>query len=52
MFAVTLIHTEAGDTFTFEEMAHWLREAGFENVRRLEAPAPSPLILANRPVRG
>jgi 2-polyprenyl-3-methyl-5-hydroxy-6-metoxy-1,4-benzoquinol methylase len=50
MFAVNmLIHTEAGDTFTFKEMAGWLREAGFINVRRLEAPAPSPLILANRP---
>ena len=25
------------------------REAGFENVRQLEAPAPSPLILADKP---
>lgn len=51
IFAVNmLIHTEAGDTFTFEEMARWLREAGFENPRLLEAPAPSPLVLANKPL--
>ena len=44
-----LLHTEAGDTFTFAEIADWLREAGFANPRMLEAPAPSPLILATRP---
>jgi hypothetical protein len=50
IFAVNmLIHTEAGDTFTFGEISQWLREAGFENPRLLEAPAPSPLVLANRP---
>ena len=50
IFAVNmLLHTEAGDTFTFAEIAGWLREAGFVNPRRLEAPAPSPLILATRP---
>ena len=50
IFAVNmLVHTEAGDTFTFGEIAKWLREAGFVNPRLLEAPAPSPLILATRP---
>jgi SAM-dependent methyltransferase len=50
IFAVNmLLHTEAGDTFTFAEMAGWLREAGFANLRLLEAPAPSPLLLATRP---
>jgi hypothetical protein len=50
IFAVNmLLHTEAGDTFTFSEIAQWLREAGFTNARLLEAPAPSPLILATRP---
>jgi len=29
-------------------MAGWLREAGFTNPRLLEAPAPSPLVLATR----
>jgi len=50
IFAVNmLIHTEEGDTFTFAEMADWLVEAGFANPRLLEAPAPSPLVLATRP---
>jgi SAM-dependent methyltransferase len=50
IFAVNmLLHTEAGDTFTFAEMAEWLREAGFANPRLLAAPAPSPLLLATRP---
>lgn len=50
IFAVNmLVHTEAGDTFTFAEMAEWLRQEGFVNPRTLEAPAPSPLVLATRP---
>ncbi len=50
IFAVNmLLHTEAGDTFTFAEIAGWLREAGFVKPRLLEAPAPSPLVLATRP---
>jgi hypothetical protein len=50
IFAVNmLIHTEVGDTYTFGEIAGWLREAGFVKPRLLEAPSPSPLILATRP---
>ncbi len=50
IFAVNmLVHTEAGGTFTFEEMSEWLRKAGFVNPRLLEAPAPSPLVLATKP---
>ncbi|PYJ00679.1 MAG: methyltransferase [Verrucomicrobia bacterium] len=50
MFAVNmLLHTTEGDTFTFREISAWLREAGFRNVRLLEAPAPSPLVLATKP---
>ncbi len=50
LFAVNmLIHTETGDTFTFAELSAWLREAGFVKPRRLEAPSPSPLVLATRP---
>jgi SAM-dependent methyltransferase len=44
-----LVHTEAGDTFTFSEIKGWLEEAGFTEVRRLEVSAGSPLILADRP---
>jgi hypothetical protein len=50
MFAVNmLLHTDEGGTYSFDEIAAWLREAGFADVRTLDAPAPSPLILANRP---
>jgi ubiquinone/menaquinone biosynthesis C-methylase UbiE len=50
IFAINmLVHTDVGDTFTFGEIAGWLKEAGFENTRTLEAPGPSPLILADRP---
>jgi SAM-dependent methyltransferase len=50
IFAVNmLLHTDEGDAFTFAEIAGWLRDAGFTDVRRLEAPAPSPLILATKP---
>ena len=50
IFAVNmLIHTEAGDTFTFAEMSRWLEEAGFVNPRKLDVPAPNPLVLATKP---
>ena len=49
IFAVNmLVNTEDGDTYSFPEIAGWLKEAGFENVRTMEAPGPAPLILANR----
>lgn len=51
IFAVTmLVGTDAGDTFTFGEMSEWLRAAGFEDARKLEAEGPAPLILATKPV--
>ena len=50
MFAVQmLVNTERGDTFSFNEIKSWLEEAGFEQVRKLEAPGPSPLVLATKP---
>src|SRR5438067_529370 len=50
MFAVQmLVNTERGDTFSFNEIKTWLQEAGFKKVRKLEAPGPSPLILATKP---
>jgi precorrin-6B methylase 2 len=49
VFAVNmLVNTEEGDTYSFEEMSDWLREAGFGNPRQLDAPGPSPLILADK----
>jgi SAM-dependent methyltransferase len=50
MFAVQmLVNTEKGDTFSFNEIKNWLQEAGFKNVRKLQAPGPSPLVLATKP---
>ncbi|PYI42832.1 MAG: methyltransferase, partial [Verrucomicrobia bacterium] len=47
MFAVNmLVNTENGDTFSFNQIKRWLAEAGFKNARTLEAPGPSPLVLA------
>lgn len=53
LFAVNmLVHTEAGDTFSFEEISGWLREAGFIKPRLLKVPGPSPLVLATKPAAG
>jgi ubiquinone/menaquinone biosynthesis C-methylase UbiE len=50
LFAVNmLVNTDHGDAFTLSEMSAWLTEVGFENIRTLEAQAPSPLILADKP---
>jgi 2-polyprenyl-3-methyl-5-hydroxy-6-metoxy-1,4-benzoquinol methylase len=50
IFAVNmLVHTDTGDTFTLAEMTRWLKDAGFTNVRTLDTPTPSPLILATKP---
>ena len=49
IFAVNMVvNTEAGGTYSFEEIAAWLTEAGFADPRQLSAPGPSPLILATR----
>jgi ubiquinone/menaquinone biosynthesis C-methylase UbiE len=50
IFAVNmLMGTDSGDTWSFNEIAGWLRDVGFENARTLESPGPSPLILATKP---
>jgi len=50
MFAVQmLVNTEKGDTFSFNEIKRWLEDAGFKRVRKVQAPGPSPLILATKP---
>ena len=50
MFAVQmLVNTEKGDTFSFNEIKSWLEDSGFKKVRRIEAPGPSPLVLATKP---
>jgi O-methyltransferase domain/Dimerisation domain len=50
LFALNmLVHTEHGGTYTFEEIAGWLTEAGFVDARLLPVPAQSPLVLATKP---
>ncbi|HTW62117.1 MAG TPA: methyltransferase [Terracidiphilus sp.] len=50
IFAVNmLVNTDAGGTYSVEEIGGWLGEAGFTHVRTLAAPGPSPLILATKP---
>jgi SAM-dependent methyltransferase len=50
LFAVNmLVNTDNGDTYSLEEVSSWLTEAGFTDVRTLEAPGPSPLVLATKP---
>ena len=50
IFAVNmLISTEEGDTFSFEEISSWLREAGFTDTRAVDVSGHSPLILAAKP---
>ncbi len=49
-FAVNmLVNTDNGDTYSFEEISKWLTEAGFIDTRTLDAPGPSPMILATKP---
>lgn len=44
-----LVNTDDGDTYSFEEISAWLKEAGFTNPRLLDSPGPSPLVLATKP---
>jgi len=43
-----LLHTEQGDVFTMREYRQWLGEAGFKKIKTIDAPSPSPLILASK----
>jgi 3-hydroxy-5-methyl-1-naphthoate 3-O-methyltransferase len=48
-FAVNMVvNTDTGNTYSFDEISAWLSEAVFVNARLLEAPGPSPLILATK----
>jgi len=51
IFAVNmLVNSDQGDTFSLGEISEWLRDAGFEHVRTVEAPGLAPLlILATKP---
>jgi 3-hydroxy-5-methyl-1-naphthoate 3-O-methyltransferase len=43
-----VVHTDAGGTYSFEEIRGWLTECGFTDARLVESPGPSPLIFATR----
>jgi ubiquinone/menaquinone biosynthesis C-methylase UbiE len=50
IFAVNMLaHTENGDTFSFEEISGWLKEAGLVNPRKIEPGGPVALVLADKP---
>ncbi|MGH9589443.1 MAG: methyltransferase [Terracidiphilus sp.] len=50
LFAVNmLVNTDEGNTWSFEEIARWLGDAGFVYARTLQSRGPSPLILATKP---
>jgi (2Fe-2S) ferredoxin/ubiquinone/menaquinone biosynthesis C-methylase UbiE len=41
-----LVGTRAGSSYSEPEYASWLRDAGFENVRRVRLPGPGGLMIA------
>jgi ubiquinone/menaquinone biosynthesis C-methylase UbiE len=50
IFAVNMLaHTESGDTFSFEEISGWLKEAGLVNPRKIEPGGPVGIVLADKP---
>jgi (2Fe-2S) ferredoxin/predicted O-methyltransferase YrrM len=49
LFALNmLVGTQAGSSYSEDEYAAWLREAGFRDVRRVRLPGPSNLMVGTR----
>ncbi|PWU06832.1 MAG: methyltransferase [Terriglobia bacterium] len=49
-FAINmLVHTDAGDAYSFEQIAKWLRETGFADSSRIEPGGPSSIVVATKP---
>ena len=46
--ALELIVTTEGNTYTMKEYREWLQGAGFRSIATIDAPGPSPLIIANK----
>ncbi len=44
-----LLLTKKGNIFSFSQLQEWLIKSGFRKIRKIQLPAPSPLILATRP---
>ena len=50
LFALNmLVNTHGGSSYSGEEYSAWLKEAGFENVRRIALPGPAGLMVGVRP---
>lgn len=50
LFALNmLVGTRAGDSYSGEEYAAWLRDAGFAEVRTVGLPGPTGLVIGKRP---
>jgi predicted O-methyltransferase YrrM len=50
LFALNmLVGTRSGNTYTEEEYASWMREAGFAGIRRVALPGPAHLMIGARP---
>lgn len=50
LFALNmLVGTRAGSSYSEPEYADWLRDAGFEEMRRVRQAGPSGLMIATRP---
>lgn len=50
IFAVNMLaNTDNGDTFSFEEISGWLKEAGLVNARKIEPGGPVGLVMADKP---
>jgi ubiquinone/menaquinone biosynthesis C-methylase UbiE len=50
IFAVNMLaHTERGDTYSFEQISGWLKEAGLINLRKIEPGGPVGLVMADKP---
>ncbi len=50
LFALNmLVGTRSGNTYTEEEYAAWMREAGFGAIRRVALPGPAHLMIGTRP---
>lgn len=50
IFAVNmLVNTDVGNTYSVKEIGGWLEDSGFRQVRTIDAPGPSPIILATKP---
>jgi len=49
IFAVNMLaHTDNGDTYSFEQISGWLKEAGLVNIRKIEPGGPVGLVLADK----